>query len=91
MEHPRKRYLGVGRIFLHGEPMQQIEYRPVGLDILFRQLGNEFPHVIEPNCSCAVTLPERNPLAIGENGTTPIPFSRHTGKISVSQSRSTIE
>ena len=28
---------------------------------------------------------------IGENGTTPIPFSRHTGKISVSQSRSTIE
>ena len=84
MEHPRKRYLGVGRIFLYGKPMQQIEYGPVGLDILFRQLGNEFPYVIE-------ALPERNPLAIGENGTTPIPFSRHTGKISVSQSRSTIE
>ena len=33
----------------------------------------------------------RHMLAIGENGTTPIPFSRHTGKISVSQSRSTIE
>ena len=61
MEHPRKRYLGVGRIFLYGKPMQQIEYGPVGLDILFRQLGNEFPYVIEAELLLCRYLTRKEP------------------------------
>ena len=39
----------------------------------------------------AVTFPDRSPLAMGENGTTPIPFSMQNGMISRSRSRSTME
>lgn len=46
----------------------------------FDSWGTNFRTSSKPNCSCAVTLPERNPLAIGENGTTPIPFQGTPGK-----------
>ena len=79
-------------MFLHSEPMQQIEYGLVGLDILFRQLGNEFPHVIEAELILWRYLARKESACNRrERYDSDSFFKAYRKKYSVSQSRSTIE
>lgn len=58
----------------------------------FTELGNKFPHIVTVRKSePAVTLPDRKPLAMGENGTKPILCARQYGITASSTPRSSME